>query len=108
MINYMQSNQSTLKCHKVITNTILDDLTAGICSDVSVGNKLLDTISEHYNMETKNIIKSYLVYLIRTKEQYVTDRFLKFTEFIMHIDDSNMDHLKRYTVASLHEIFASA
>jgi len=108
MINYMQSNQSTLKCHKVITNTILDELTAGICADVSVGNKLLDSISERYNMETKNIIKSYLVYVIRNKEQYVTDRFLKFTEFIMHIDDANVDHLKRYTVASLHDIFASS
>ena len=105
MINYMQSNQSSFKSQKVITNAVLDELTAGITLDVSIGNNLLDKISDSYNIETKNIIKSYLVYIIRNKKDYITDRFLKFAEFVMHIDDSNVDYIKRYSVASLHEIF---
>jgi DNA polymerase III delta prime subunit len=105
MINYMQSNQNSLQDHKVITNSTMDQLTVVLASDVEAGTQMLEQMSANYNLDTKNIIKSYLVYLIRNKPEYITDRFLKFTEFVMHIDDANVEYIKRYTVASLNAIF---
>lgn len=106
MINYMQSNQNSLQNHKVITNSTMDQLTAVIGANIAAGNQMLDEMSERYNMDTKNIIKSYLVYIIRFKPEYLTDEFLKFTEFVMHIDDSNVDYIKRYSVASLNALLS--
>ena len=108
MINYMQSNHNSIQEHRVITNTVFDSITTTIQHDTTAGNALLDTISKKYNMEMKHIIKSYLVYIIRSKSDLLSPEFLKITEFVMHLDDSNVEYIKRYTVASLHALFNRA
>lgn len=106
MINYMQSNQNMMQEHKVIDHSIWTQFTELIKS-VTYNNaiNMLENISATYNIEIKNIIKDYLNYIIRNKPEYINKKFLKFSEFIMHLEDSNIDYIKIYTVISLHELF---
>jgi DNA polymerase III delta prime subunit len=113
MINYMQSNQYMMNDHKVIDHSVWQALTELIklspninCSKNKNKNndaiKMIETISSNYNIEIKNIIKDYLNYIIRNHSDYVTNEFLKFAEFIMHLEESNIDYIKKYLVITLH------
>ena len=106
MINYMQSNQNMMQEHKVIDHSIWIQLTDSIKSvKYNSAINMLENISANYNIEIKNIIKDYLNYIIRNKPEYINKKFLKFSEFIMHLEESNIDYIKIYTVISLHELF---
>ena len=110
MINYMQSNQHMMSEHKVIDHSVWNDLTEIIKNPTSPSNNnnvitMIDNISTNYNIEIKNIIKDYLNYIIRNHSNYITSKFLKFTEFIMHLEEYNIDYIKKYIVISLHELF---
>jgi DNA polymerase III delta prime subunit len=106
MINYMQSNQSIIH-HTDIDDDIWDKLTATISDKKKYKSSIqqLQHISLNYNIEIKNIIKDYLNYIIHHKPHYLNHRFLKFTEFIMHLPDPNVDHVINYTVLKLHQLF---
>jgi hypothetical protein len=56
-------------------------------------------------MEIKNIIKDYLNYIIRQKQEHLTSAFLVFTEYIMHVPDAPIDYILNYTVLKLHQLF---
>jgi hypothetical protein len=92
--------------HQVIDHSIWKELTESI-KGVNYKNatQIFENISITYNIEIKNIIKDYLNYIIRNKPEYINPQFLKFSEFIMHLEESNIDYIKIYTVISLHEIF---
>ena len=107
MINYIQSNQYIVSNKEVVNDNIWNELTIQIKSK----NKYVDSIktiykiSSDYNIEIKNIIKDYLNYIIHYKQDYVSSSFLKFTEFIMHLNEPQIDHMVKYTVLKLHELF---
>ena len=106
MINYIQSNQHMLNNHKVINLCIWQKLTEQIKGDdYNKAIHMIDTISEEYNIEIKNIIKDYLNYIIRNKPEFVTNKFLNFSEFVMHLEDSVNEYIKKYTVITLHTIY---
>lgn len=65
-------------------------------------NKLYE-ISYKYNIEIKNLIKDYINYIVRHKSSYVNSNFLEFVEFIMHINEPNINYLIHYTVLRLTE-----
>ena len=105
MINYMQSNQHMMKEQLVIDNTVWDTLTATIKKSINNSITMLKTISSTYNIEIKNLIKDYLNFIIRTHPEFINPKFLKFVEFIMHLKDSNIEYITKYTILSLHELF---
>jgi replication factor C subunit 3/5 len=109
MINYIQSNQYIVSNKEVVNDNIWNELTIQIKNK----NKYMDSIktiykiSSDYNIEIKNIIKDYLNYIIHYKQDYVTHAFLKFTEFIMHLNEPSIDHIVKYTVLKLHELLVT-
>ena len=122
MINYMQSNQHMMNDQKVIDHSVWSALTElikrspfsngsnGSSSNSKNKNKnnaitMIETISSDYNIEIKNIIKDYLNYIVRNHQEYITPEFLTFAEFIMHLEDSNIDYIKKYLVITLHTAF---
>jgi len=107
MINYIQSNQYIVSNKEVVNDNIWNDLTLQIKNKHKYmeSNKTIYKISSDYNIEIKNIIKDYLNYIIHYKQDYVSSAFLKFTEFIMHLNEPQIDHMVKYTVLKLHELF---
>jgi DNA polymerase III delta prime subunit len=107
MINYMQSNQHIIHTKDVINNDIWHQLTLLIKANVNYKEtiKRFHTISSDYNIEIKNIIKDYLNFIIHNRHDYLSHNFLKFSEFIMHLNDPPIDYIVPYTVLSLHKLF---
>ena len=97
MINYMQSNEKIIQNKKIIKNEIWEEISSNIINnDIDICNIYINNISNEYNIEKKNIIKNYLNYIIRYKKQYVCGDFLSFSEYIMHINEINIDLLTTY------------
>jgi replication factor C subunit 3/5 len=109
MINYMQSNHNIDGTHNVMDHHIWEQFTNILCSKeyINNGGKFLDEISEKYNIETKNIIKDYLNYIIRYKSHFMTSEFLMFVEFISHLQEPNVEHFKIYSVIRLNYFFTT-
>jgi len=109
MINYMQSNQNILLEKKVIDHDVWNDLTRLLGKPSSTEQqcvKHLEHISSHFNVEINNIIKDYLNYIIRHRaSEYLTAEFLRFTEFIMHLNEPKIDYLKHYFILWLKQYF---
>ena len=107
MINYMQSNQYIIQQKEVVNDNIWHQLTLLIQDETRYkdGVKQLHKISSDYNIEIKNIIKDYLNYIIHQKPEHLSQAFLKFTEFIMHLNEPNVAHVVQYTVLKLHQLF---
>ncbi len=97
MVNFMQSNQSSLNELNIIDDDVWVKLsetlkTAPITEAVNYINK----ISIDCNVDKKNIIKDYIYYLIhRTK---ITSEFLSFVEGIMHFHDCNESYYLHYSL----------
>ena len=112
MINYIQSNQNVLHEHQVIDNSVWHALTELLLDPTkySLATDYIDSVSNTYNIEIKNIIKDYLNYIIRYKKEFISADFFDFIEFIMHISDisSSKNHLKEYTIIKLHHFFTKA
>ena len=105
MINYMQSNQNYIGYVNVINNTIWEDLTNAFIkkkTKLKLYNIILD-ISINYNIEIKNLIKDYINFIIRYKTKYINADFLNCIEFIMHINQPNINYLLNYTILRLKE-----
>jgi DNA polymerase III delta prime subunit len=105
MINYIQSNQFSEK--EVVNDAIWDVLTLLIKDNCPAARNQIYKISAEYNIEIKNIIKDYLNYIIHYKQDAVTQAFLQFTEFIMHLNEPPIDYIVNYTVLKLHALFTS-
>jgi hypothetical protein len=106
MINYIHSNQYSVNTKEVVNDDIWDGLTLLIQKDTIQKESIQEIykISADYNIEIKNIIKDYLNYIIHYKPEYLSHAFLKFTEFVMHLNEPAVDHMVKYTVLKLHEL----
>jgi DNA polymerase III delta prime subunit len=109
MINYIQSNQYIINNQEVVDDTTWHNLTLIILhKDKEKHLKAVNEIykiSSKYNMEIKNIIKEYFNYIIHFKPEYISSDFLKFTEFIMHLNETCDEHIIKYTVLKTHQLF---
>jgi DNA polymerase III delta prime subunit len=103
MINYMQTNQNLIGHYKVIGTNVWDNLTKTFLDNESKDNIIekINSISREYNIEIKNIMKDYLNYIIRSKPLYITCDMLNFIEFIMHIQDPNINYFINYSIIKL-------
>ncbi len=106
MLNFMQSNQNLLKDGyeiKIIDNNVWSKLYENIRqgeTNVEL-TKFIQNISIQYNIDKKNIIKDFLNYIIRNKEDIVNSKFLCFVENIMHIQECKNTHYINYSLSSL-------
>ena len=107
MINFMQSNQHiTDDEFNIIDETVWAELYSKIAlhSSTSSMNSIIAFInntSSKYNIDKKNIIKDFLNYIIRHKEEHVSPTFLNFVENIMHFEDSKSGHIINYSLSKL-------
>jgi DNA polymerase III delta prime subunit len=111
MINYIQSNQYIGTNKEVVDDNIWNGLTNLIKRDKKQHkdtHKFIYKISTDFNIEIKNIIKDYFNYIIHQKPEYLSTAFLKFTEFIMHLNEPPIDYIVSYTVLKLHDLFCAA
>lgn len=106
MINYMQSTQDARGNINVVDNEVWEQLTQMFINK-NTKNEIIQgfyKISDKYNIELKNLIKDYINFIIRYKHFYVNSKFLDFVEFIMHINEPNINYLINYTVLYLNKI----
>lgn len=105
MINFMQTNQNFLQASdfKIIDNTIWDSLYSAFQQGDKLSHlsSMVDEVSVVYNIDKKNFIKQYLNFIIRTKPEVVTTRFLSFVENIMHFQDVKTSHYVNYSLSRL-------
>ena len=107
MINYIQSNQYIVSNKEVVDDNIWNELTRLINDKKKYKEtqKYFYKISSDYNIEIKNIIKDYLNYIIHHRPEYLTSAFLKFTEFIMHLNEPPIDYIVNYSILKIHDLF---
>jgi replication factor C subunit 3/5 len=107
MINFMQSNQHiTDDEFNIIDETVWAELYSKIVLRSSTSNMnpiiaFINNTSSKYNIDKKNIIKDFLNYIIRHKEEHVSPTFLNFVENIMHFEDSKSGHIINYSLSKL-------
>ena len=107
MINFMQSNQHiTDDEFNIIDETVWAELYSKIVSHSSTSSMnsiiaFINNTSSKYNIDKKNIIKDFLNYIIRHKEEHVSTMFLNFVENIMHFEDSKSGHIINYSLSKL-------
>tara|TARA_Y100000389_G_scaffold38744_1_gene33111 strand:+ start:3017 stop:3958 length:942 start_codon:yes stop_codon:yes gene_type:complete len=103
MINYIQSNQYSIRDKKIINNDLWKHLINKIKITNSLNNfkKEIDNISNCYELEIKNIIKSLLIYIILNYN--ITSHFLSEIEILVHQVDSNINTTISYLYYVLNE-----
>ncbi len=107
MINFIQSNQNATDVELcVIDDCIWNDLYDKIQNGqrVHVLTSHVQQISRQYNIDTKNIIKDFLNYIIRHKHEMNIPEFFQFVENIVHFEDCKNNHYVKYSLAKLASI----
>lgn len=93
MVNFMQLGID-MGAKNIITNAVFEEIHESIkkCSEREFMTKIHE-ISIQYNMDKRNILKSYLNYIVRYKE--FDANFLKFVAELVHTVDMNANELMR-------------
>jgi replication factor C subunit 3/5 len=107
MINFMQSNQN-IKDEDIciIDDSVWNDLFQKIKNgdDLSSLNILTNDISRRYNIDKKNIIKDFLNYIIRNKENLNIPEYFNFVENIIHFEDCKNSYYVNYSLIKLSKL----
>ena len=103
MINFMQSNQDNINDIKVINNNTWFDLYNKIVCKTSIDelNEFINQISLEYNIDKKNIINSFLLFLIKNNDDILNSTFLNFVENIIHIEECKTNYYINYSLNRL-------
>ena len=106
MINFMQNNQSSNEGLKIITEDILVNITYLLKKkDYSQFNSFINLITINYNIDIKNLIKSYINYFIRLESSDINEKFVNIIEYILHNSDINSLYLKNYFFYSFSNLY---
>jgi len=105
MINYLQSNQLNYNNKRIINDEIWEKLInkIKINNDLIYFRKELLEISENFELEIKNIIKSFLQYIILNYQ--ITTNCLSEIEMLVHQTDSNSTYSISYFFYCLKNFF---
>lgn len=107
MINYIQSNDTSINEQKIITIDVWEKITHDIqIYDYMDVVSYIKTISMEYNIEKKNLLKNYFNYIIRFKPMFLTPDFLSFVENIMHISEININYIIPFAIIRLKRFFS--
>ena len=104
MINYMQTNQDVFSSeYKIINNETLENIYIKIINNKSLSEfiEYIRKISIDYNIDTKNIIKYLINYIIRFKQEKINKELLDVVENIMHNHNCNNNHYIGYVYTQL-------
>ena len=103
MINFMQTNQYKDIQINIIDNNIWQELYIKLCNkdNLDILNEFIQNISIKYNIDKKNIIKSFINYIIRVHPEKLNTQFLNFIENIMHYQDCKSSHYISYILSKL-------
>ena len=104
MINYMQTNQDVFTSeYKIINNDTLENIYIKILNNKSLSDfiEYIRKISIDYNIDTKNIIKYLINYIIRFKQEKINKELLDVVEDIMHNKNCNNNHYIGYVYTQL-------
>ena len=97
MINYMQSNQSELNNLNVINKNVYNNITLLIkCHTYNNFINEMQILSKKYNIDIKSLIKMYINFLIKTRTDLITEKFITIIETIIHNSDINENYLLNY------------
>jgi DNA polymerase III delta prime subunit len=104
MINFMQSNQN-IKDNNiyVIDDSVWNNLFDKIKNQEALSSLkvFINNISSQYNIDKKNIIKDFLNYIIRNKENLNVPEYFKFVENIIHFEDCKNSDYVNYSLIKL-------
>jgi len=104
MINFMQSNQN-IKDNNiyVIDDSVWNNLFDKIKNQEALSSLkvFINSISSQYNIDKKNIIKDFLNYIIRNKENLNVPEYFKFVENIIHFEDCKNSDYVNYSLIKL-------
>jgi tRNA A-37 threonylcarbamoyl transferase component Bud32 len=103
----MQSNQNMVFDDiKIIDVSIFKNLYDKINknTDIKVLNKYINSISKEFNIDTKNIIKDFLNYIIRNYKHLNTPEVFNVIENIINFEDGKSLHNINYLLIKLLQI----
>ena len=110
MINFMQSNQDIVKLQNrenfnfnIINNEVWDSLIQKIKKPEKLENlhTYIYDISIKYNIDKKNLINDFLNFIIRNHSNIINNKFLSFTENLMHSQIQNNNAHIYYSLSRL-------
>jgi DNA polymerase III delta prime subunit len=113
MINFMQSNQNIQpENFNIIDNDLWENLYMQIKNKISIDMIVvfINNTSIKYNIDKKNIIKDFLNYIIRNKNNEIEilsnmSKYLSFIENIMHFEDCKNSYYVNYSISQLSTLF---
>jgi DNA polymerase III delta prime subunit len=98
MINYMQSNQHNIDTRKILGSALWECIVKQLVENKKLADKKFNEIEQEYQMDTQNIIKNIVNYIISEKPHYMREGFLTFCECILHLQDANDEYVKKYFI----------
>jgi replication factor C subunit 3/5 len=103
MINFMQSNQDNINNIKVINSSTWIDLYNKIICKTSIDelNEFIQQISMEYNIDKKNIMNNFFLFLIRNNDDILNPNFLNFLENIIHTEECKTKYYVNYSLIRL-------
>ena len=107
MINFMQSNQN-IKDEDIcviddsVWNNLFEKIKNG--DDLSSLKLFVNNIIRRYNVDEKNMIKDFLNYIIRNKENLNVPEYFNFVENIIHFEDCKNSHYVNYSLIKLSKL----
>jgi replication factor C subunit 3/5 len=103
MINFMQSNQDNINNIKVINSTTWIDLYNKIVCKISINelNEFIQEISTEYNIDKKNIMNNFFLFLIRNNDDILNPNFLNFLENVIHTEECKSKYYVNYSLSRL-------
>jgi DNA polymerase III delta prime subunit len=108
MINFMQTNQNIKNGENIyiIDNNVWDNLFNKIKNKDELSSLILfiNDISNRYNIDKKNIIKDFLNYIIRNKENLNIPEYFNFVENVIHFDDCKNSYYVNYSLIKLSKL----
>jgi replication factor C subunit 3/5 len=110
MINFLQLNQNMENLGKnIIHRGVWDKIHELLQTDTNEQTMFnyIQEISIKYNMDKKNIIQTYLNYVIRNQPRMVSKDFLDIVEKIIQNQEIKNEHVIYYFIFSLKTYYAS-
>jgi DNA polymerase III delta prime subunit len=102
MINFIQLNQNVNIWEANIISTDVWEKIYNLLKENKEDAKYIiqyiHDISIQYNVDKKNILKSFFNYIIRNKSEIITTEFLNIVEQIVHCNEMNTEHILNFFV----------
>ena len=112
MVNCMQSNQNaTGSRFSIINDSVWEHLYfqfTGVATTVEKLMKTVQKISIDYDIDKKNIIKDFLNYVVRNKQNVISPEFLNFVENLVHNQDCKNAHYVSYSLSRIKYFVSNA